>query len=52
MALQHGEYVVRLAHHLTVGGKQYVTIVGGTIFTFGLFEPVESTPIVDKGREP
>lgn len=31
-----------------VDGKQYVTIVSSTdVFTFGLFEPVESIPIVD-----
>jgi alcohol dehydrogenase (cytochrome c) len=35
------------------GGKQYVTIVAQAgVFTFGLFEPVQSTPFVDKGREP
>ena len=34
-------------------GKQYVTIVAKTdVFTFGLFEPVTSTPYIDTGREP
>ncbi len=34
-------------------GKQYVTIVAQAgVFTFGLFEPVGSTPYVDTGREP
>ena len=32
----------------SVDGKQYVTIVSSTdVFTFGLFEPVESIPLVD-----
>ena len=35
------------------GGKQYVTITAANgVFTFGLFEPTESTPIVDTGRKP
>jgi len=34
-------------------GKQYVTITAaGGVFTFGLFEPAESTPVVDTGRKP
>jgi len=34
-----------------VGGKQYVTIVSKTdVFTFGLFEPALSVPLVDEGR--
>lgn len=34
-------------------GKQYVSITtAGGVFTFGLFEPAESTPVVDTGRKP
>ncbi|MBI1357312.1 MAG: PQQ-dependent dehydrogenase, methanol/ethanol family [Acidobacteria bacterium] len=34
-------------------GKQYVSITAANgVFTFGLFEPAESTPIVDTGRKP
>lgn len=36
-----------------IDGKQYVAIVAQTdVFAFGLFEPVESTPYIDTGREP
>jgi alcohol dehydrogenase (cytochrome c) len=36
-----------------VDGKQYVTIVSATdIFTFGLFEPAPSVPLVPEREEP
>ncbi len=37
----------------SVGGKQYVTLVSETdVFTFGLFEPMQSVPLVSESRQP